>query len=124
MHTFFHGRRRKAGLVALGLALAVMGVDLRSRLVRDQMTYWIESTQWRIASDSGTIQIASADWPGFDYAGYYEWPRFEIAGSATGHQYARGAFLYSAITVPLIALTILLLWPQRKPPKQPSPSRL
>jgi hypothetical protein len=39
MHTFFHGWRRKTGVVALGLACVVMGLWIRSRGVVDAATF-------------------------------------------------------------------------------------
>jgi hypothetical protein len=37
MQTFFHGWRRKTGVVTLAMACAFMGLDLRSRLVHDNL---------------------------------------------------------------------------------------
>eukprot|EP00456_Euglypha_rotunda_P083142 TRINITY_DN8224_c0_g1_i9.p1 TRINITY_DN8224_c0_g1~~TRINITY_DN8224_c0_g1_i9.p1 ORF type:complete len:104 (-),score=5.44 TRINITY_DN8224_c0_g1_i9:24-335(-) len=56
MFQFFHGWRRKAGVLTLGMACAITIAWMRSRVVIDQLAFCIaEPTEFHIYSARGTI---------------------------------------------------------------------
>ncbi|MDB5345651.1 MAG: hypothetical protein JWP89_4028 [Schlesneria sp.] len=85
MHTFFHGRRRKAGIVTLVMACLVVGMWMRSLLVRDQISFWDRATLRQIASDDGTLRFGRVTWTDHDFEDVSPWPQFRISDRSSGH---------------------------------------
>jgi hypothetical protein len=121
MHTFFHGWRRKAGVVALVMALALMGGWIRSYALLDDVSF---STPWRshcIVSASGKLSWV---------AGYEEhWPlawvtvsRIDDDGGLEALYFGEPSIFDSrwivSYWIPTIPLTLLsaylILWKPRK----------
>lgn len=99
MREFFHGWRRKAGVITLGLALAVMGLWIRSRIVDDQFTVC-------------GMQFKS-------YGGVFERSDFLFLDvDRFGSSEAREVFWslqYAWVAIPLTLLSAyLILWKPRK----------
>jgi hypothetical protein len=91
MYTFFHGWRRKAGCVALLMALAFSGLWIRSQVVQDTLirfthdgivglfaraygVSWTRHTQWPpeyLSRPAGSWEFASYETPP------YAWDRYD-----------------------------------------------
>ncbi|MDB5347258.1 MAG: hypothetical protein JWP89_5635 [Schlesneria sp.] len=55
MRIFFHGWRRKAGVVTLVMALALMGLSVRSRVLDDKIIWTVNGWKYLIHSERGVI---------------------------------------------------------------------
>ena len=55
MHAFFNGWRRTTGCVALVMALAVMAAWLRSYVVYDWVTFWLQESGQSALSQCGCV---------------------------------------------------------------------
>jgi hypothetical protein len=62
MKEFFRGWRRKAGTVTLVIALAMMGLWIRSRLVADQVVFPVGKYEIMILSSHGTFYCFAKVW--------------------------------------------------------------
>ena len=140
MPTFFHGWRRKAGIVTLLMALALMGMCARSFCLDDDIEvpqhlifsnrgrvlwarsqYWSRATQfkWRAAPVSKRFDwLFDCDQPEVEK----EW-NFNAAGLAVGNM-KQGAIAVSIWTIPYWSLVTpltllsayLIHWKPRKQP--------
>jgi hypothetical protein len=104
MHTFFHGWRRKAGVVTLGLALAMTAVWIRSRIVEDDLSFVYSD----LRSRDGGIERSVVTLNTSRYSGNeHNW----VARSV------HWRILYGIVATPFTLLSAyLLLVPSRKQP--------
>jgi hypothetical protein len=64
MHTFFHGWRRKAGVVTLVMALILMVAWVRSLMICDTIVAPRRGTLQFVQSFVGTVRWGRHSWPG------------------------------------------------------------
>jgi hypothetical protein len=134
MHTFFRGSRRKAGVVALVVALALIGTWIRSRMIADLAVVTVlHRTGIIVSSQSQLIVWGKLAVPAAKRFYWKSSPtaiEHQIYVHDDGQEYTLidfdGRFLftddtspwviqYSLITLPLTALSAyLILWNPRK----------
>ena len=124
MHEFFNGCRRKAGCVALVMALAMMGMWLRSMTVFDVVNISRWEQQCQIASARGMIFSAvwhetnpsyrRNDWGQLDLSKMDD-PNVAIQLAIDSWGSYDWLIPYWSITIPLTLLSAyLILWKPRK----------
>lgn len=118
MHTYFHGWRRKAGVVSLVMACLLCGMWVRSRIVGDGLLFQYLGKQRYFASAYGRIIWWSDDniFP-FDYSLGGPLPAVHSV-----FEESQFTMPYWSLVVPLTLLSAyLLLVPSRK--QQPTASQ-
>lgn len=133
MHTFFHGWRRKAGLVSLVIACVLMGIWVRSRVVCDAVEVSRGGRGHFIASmQSGVVWCArdsdaQADWRigsrSLADARVGDMPLAKIVEQLLNADHNQQVNLtvwtipYWLLTIPTVVLSAyLILWKPRKQP--------
>lgn len=112
MHTFFHGWRRKAGVVSLGVALAVFGMWVRSCIVDDLVDIRIAHIGLQLVSRDERLS-----WSFHKSSRQLAWATFSPrAPLRPEHQVSETHYL-ALIVPPMVLSAYLILW---KPRKQPS----
>ncbi len=126
MREFFHGWRRKAGCLALVMALILIGQWIRSRIVSDRMDVAWGGRQHAIISAGGSVywwrDIAKADW--FRVKVGYSPAEDVVMAQADYWRLERRHPERSVIPIPLLFLAIpltllsayLILWKPRPKP--------
>lgn len=128
MKDFFHGWRRKVGIVTLVMACVVCGLWVRSFYIMDILAAGGSTRQHVVESVNGriwwTAYLEGAEWE-FSSTfvhrafppGYLETilPRKMLA-EVEGGQFGQWIIPYWSITIPLTLLSAyLILWKPRKP---------
>jgi hypothetical protein len=115
MHTFFHGWRRKTGVVTLVMSCALAGLWMRSRVVVDR--YSIQYSEQRFfAIESRWGEIGWQDFSAA-LAPVAGWTSYNsVPGPSRDHGgLAFNMIPYWSITGPLIVISsYLILWKRRK----------
>lgn len=124
MKDFFHGWRRKAGVVTLGLACAVMGMWVRSLRSFDAAYFMMEGRQhavysvnaslnwsaWKHERDMELNKLASQAMPAYDWWIVAAMP----GGEYDYNEHGRWSIPNLSIVLPLTLLSAyLLLWKPR-----------
>jgi len=126
MKEFFQGWRRKAGVVTLVMALALMAAWIRSGAAGDAIHvstpsrynmffsvagrfYW-----WSLVNEAGISRVLWTEVPADELTIILDDDRPSFQGQEALH-FRERSLSYSALTIPLTLLsTYLLLWKRRK----------